>query len=103
MRFSSPHQTQSQLGSKDDARRKTLAKLKTTQNENSVRDFLNSVQDEDRRKDCFTIVRLMKAATRAEPKMWGAAIVGFGVHRLHTPVVEKWIGPLLASLRARTI
>ena len=58
-----------------------MAKLKTTQNESSVTDFLNAIDDEGRRADCFTIVKLMKSATRAEPKMWGSAIVGFGTYK----------------------
>ena len=55
-----------------------MAELKTKLNDASVEGFLNKIADEKRRKDCFTVVKLMKSATKAEPKMWGAAIVGFG-------------------------
>ncbi len=41
-------------------------------------DFLDAVADEQRRKDCFAVVELMKKATKAEPKMWGPSIVGVG-------------------------
>lgn len=54
------------------------AELKTKQTDASVDDFLNAIPDEQTRKDCFEIARIMKQATRSEPKMWGASIVGFG-------------------------
>ena len=44
----------------------------------SVTAFLKSIADDDRRKDCQTLVRIMKRAVGAEPKMWGSSIVGFG-------------------------
>jgi hypothetical protein len=52
--------------------------LKTKVNEASVEGFLNSVQDEQKRKDCFEILKMMKQVTKEEPKMWGSSIVGFG-------------------------
>lgn len=58
-----------------------MAELKTQKNDASVEAFLNSVADERKRSDCFTLVELMKAATGVEPKMWGDSIVGFGEYR----------------------
>ena len=55
-----------------------MAELKTQKTEASVEDFLNSITEEQRRADCFAVLELMKKATKAEPKMWGANIVGFG-------------------------
>lgn len=55
-----------------------MAELKTKPNNASVEKFLASIKDEGRQKDCRTIVRLMRKATKAEPKMWGKSIVGFG-------------------------
>jgi hypothetical protein len=46
-----------------------MAKLKTTQNEQSVEGFLNSVPDEKRRRDSFTVLEMMKKLTGEEPKM----------------------------------
>ena len=54
------------------------AELKTKVNKGSVTKFLNSVTDEQKRKDCFEIMKMMKQVTKAEPRMWGASIVGFG-------------------------
>mgnify|MGYP001301381188 CR=1 FL=1 len=52
--------------------------VKTKVNEASVEGFLNSVADEQARKDSFEILKMMKQVTKEEPKMWGASIVGFG-------------------------
>jgi hypothetical protein len=55
-----------------------MAELKTKVNDQSVTAFLEANADEKRRKDCFTVLEMMKRATGAEPKMWGDSIVGFG-------------------------
>lgn len=55
-----------------------MAELKTKPTGADVTAFLNGVADEQKRRDCFTLVEMMRAATGAEPKMWGDAIVGFG-------------------------
>jgi len=55
-----------------------MAQNKTSQNDKSVDDFIDQIDDEKRRQDCFTILKLMKKITGSEPKMWGDSIVGFG-------------------------
>jgi len=58
-----------------------MAELKTRKTTASVEKFLNNVADGQRRKDCFRLVEIMKAETKAEPAMWGTSIVGFGRHQ----------------------
>jgi hypothetical protein len=58
-----------------------MAEPKTKQTRESVERFLNSIADEQRRNDCFRVLEIMKAATKTEPAMWGASIVGFGRYR----------------------
>lgn len=55
-----------------------MAELKTKQNEASVNDFINSIAEEQKRKDIDAIKDLMEKATKAKAKMWGPAIIGFG-------------------------
>jgi hypothetical protein len=55
-----------------------MSELKTKVNAASVEKFLNTVADEQARKDCYEILKIMKQVTEEEPKMWGASIVGFG-------------------------
>jgi len=55
-----------------------MAELKTQKNNASVVAFLGSIENEQRKKDCFTVMELMKKITNSEPSMWGTSIVGFG-------------------------
>jgi len=55
-----------------------MAELKTKLNNASIEDFLNKVDDEQKRNDSFEIVKIMKQIAKKEPKMWGPSIIGFG-------------------------
>jgi hypothetical protein len=55
-----------------------MAELKTKLNNKSVTKFLDSVNDEKKRKDCYAILEVMQKVTKEEPKMWGDSIIGFG-------------------------
>ncbi|MCB0804837.1 MAG: DUF1801 domain-containing protein [Bacteroidales bacterium] len=55
-----------------------MAELKTKQNNLDVNEFLNTIEDEQKRADSLDIVDMMKKVTGAEPKMWGTSIIGFG-------------------------
>lgn len=54
------------------------AKNKTTENDDSVVDFLASVQNDKRKEDAFKTLEIMKELLPEEAKMWGSSIVGFG-------------------------
>ncbi len=55
-----------------------MAELKTKPTKQSVKDFVDAIKDEQRKKDCRTVSRIMKRIAKANPKMWGPGIVGFG-------------------------
>jgi len=57
-----------------------MAELKTQVTKASVDKFLQGIRDEKKREDCYQILKIMKRATRSEPKMWGPSIIGFGDH-----------------------
>lgn len=59
-----------------------MVTLKTRETTASVEEFLNSIVDETRRNDAFTVLALMKKVTGEEAKMWGSAIIGFGSRKL---------------------
>lgn len=58
-----------------------MTDIKTKPTDEKVEAFLNRIADDERRADCFAVLALMQRATRAKPKMWGPAIVGFGDYR----------------------
>ena len=74
---------------------KAMAKNKTTENTNSVTDFINTVTDETKRNDCFPIIELMQKQTGFEAKMWGGAIVGFGSYHYKYESGREGDAPLI--------
>jgi len=54
------------------------ADLKTKPTKVSVTTFINSVENEPRKRDAKTLLALMKKITGEKPTMWGPTIVGFG-------------------------
>ena len=55
-----------------------MAQLKTQPNDQKVEDYLNTIEPQQKREDCFAILKLMQEVTGEPPKMWGSSIVGFG-------------------------
>lgn len=53
-------------------------KAKTAETTNSVSGFIDTVTDEQRKKDALAIIKIMKEESGFKPKMWGPSIVGFG-------------------------
>jgi hypothetical protein len=62
-----------------------MAELKTKRTAASVDAFLKRIPEETRRQDCRTVLHLMQQATKAEPKMWGTSMVGFGSYHYTYP------------------
>jgi hypothetical protein len=54
------------------------AKLKTQKTAASVDAFLRKLADPVQRADSVVVIKMMEKATKAPPKMWGPAIIGFG-------------------------
>ncbi|QIL42330.1 DUF1801 domain-containing protein [Pedobacter sp. HDW13] len=58
-----------------------MAAIKTTLNDASVTDFINTfAETEQRRKDGFELLKIMEDYTGYEAKMWGASMIGFGTY-----------------------
>jgi hypothetical protein len=55
-----------------------MYKAKTTATPASVPAYVAAIKDENVRKDCRTLIALMKQVTGEKPKMWGPSIIGFG-------------------------
>lgn len=68
----------------------------TIENENSVDDFINTVEDVTKRNDGFKIIELMQEVTGLKAKMWGTAIVGFGSYRYKSDSGREGDAPLVA-------
>ena len=51
---------------------------KTQKTNESIRLFLSSVPENQKRQDCKTLLHLIGEITQATPHMWGTTIIGFG-------------------------
>ncbi len=55
-----------------------MAKNKTEETKESVKDFIAKISDVKKRKDFSSITDMISKHTGLNPKMWGTGIVGFG-------------------------
>jgi len=62
-----------------------LAVIKTKPTAASVEDFIKNVENEQKRKDSFVLLEMMKKATGEEPILWSSSIIGFGNKRYKSP------------------
>jgi len=68
---------------------------KTKPTEVSVEDFINAVDNEQKRKDSFELIELMKNITGKEPYMWGPSIIGFGSYHYKYASGHEGDAPLI--------
>ena len=62
-----------------------LVEIKTKPTSTSVDSFIDSLPDEQKRKDSQVILTMMEKAVKEKPKMWGGSIIGFGDLRYKSP------------------
>ena len=78
-----------------------LAQIKTKPTAVSVEDFINALADEQKRKDSFVLVEMMKKATKEEPVLWSNSIIGFGNKRYKSPATGREVDWLLIGFAPR--
>ena len=62
-----------------------LAEIKTKPTVVNVDDFINGLQNEQKRKDSLVVLEIMMNAAGEEPVLWGSSIIGFGNKRYTSP------------------
>ncbi|MFT3743524.1 MAG: DUF1801 domain-containing protein [Pyrinomonadaceae bacterium] len=72
------------------------AELKTRPHDGSVEDFLNSVTDEQQRRDSFRLLGIFERISAHRGQMWGNAIVGFGQQMLKYASGRELDWPIVA-------
>ncbi|MEO7990598.1 MAG: DUF1801 domain-containing protein [Chryseolinea sp.] len=66
-----------------------LAEIKTKPTAASVEDFINALKDEQKRKDSFMLLEMMKKATGEGPVLWSSSVIGFGIKRYKSPTTGR--------------
>ncbi len=57
-----------------------MAEIKTKPNNASVREFLKSITPKEKQEDGFKLLKIFEDVTGERAKMWGTAIIGFGMY-----------------------
>lgn len=78
-----------------------LAVIKTKPTSISVVDFVNKLPDEQKRKDSFVLLEMMKKASGEEPVLWSNSIIGFGNKRYKSPNTGREVDWLLIGFAPR--
>ena len=78
-----------------------LAEIKTKPTTASVEDFINNIEDEQKRKDSFVLLEMMKKATGEEPILWSSSVIGFGIKRYKSPATGREVDWLLIGFSPR--
>ena len=78
-----------------------LAVIKTKPTAVNVEGFINQIPDEQKRKDCFVLLEMMKKATGEEPVLWSNSIIGFGNKRYKSPASGREVDWLLIGFAPR--
>jgi hypothetical protein len=66
-----------------------LADIKTKPTSSGVESFIESIADEQKRKDSLVILKMMEKAMKEKPKMWGSSMIGFGDVRYKSPATGR--------------
>ncbi|MGK0553788.1 DUF1801 domain-containing protein [Macrococcus capreoli] len=64
--------------------------------EDNVIQFITSIEDEKRKKDCLKLLEIFEATTGYVGKMWGPNIIGFGSYHYHYNDQIEGDAPLVA-------
>lgn len=78
-----------------------LVEIKTKPTAASVEEFINNVQDEQKRKDSFALLEMMKKASGEEPVLWSSSIIGFGNKRYKSPATGREVDWFLIGFSPR--
>ncbi len=69
--------------------------LKTKETDNSVMEFIETVESPKKREDAFKLLDIFTETTGYEAKMWGPSIIGFGSYHYKYPTGHEGDAPLV--------
>lgn len=72
-----------------------MAKVKTEFNQSDVSEFLELLDDEQKKKDSYELVKLMEKAAGEPAQMFGSSIIGFGKYHYRYASGHEGVAPLL--------
>ena len=73
-----------------------MGSAKTKPTTVNVKQFIEAIKHEQRQKDGFTILAMMKKISGLKPKMWGYSIIGFGSYHYQYDSGREGDAPMIA-------
>lgn len=75
---------------------KSMAEAKMKETNNSVIDFIESVESEKKKADAYQLLAIFEEITGMKAKMWGPSIIGFGKYHYKYASGREGDAPLVA-------
>lgn len=75
--------------------------IKTQETKESVEDFIEQIDDEQKKADSYEIIKMMKKASKSTPKMWGASLIGFGNRQYVSPTTGREVAWFIIGFSPR--
>ncbi|MFC7784015.1 DUF1801 domain-containing protein [Rossellomorea sp. GCM10028870] len=72
-----------------------MYELKTRQNDSSVIEFIEAVENPKKREDAYKLLDIFTETTGFEAKMWGPSIIGFGSYHYKYKTGHEGDAPLV--------
>ncbi|MCA1058790.1 DUF1801 domain-containing protein [Rossellomorea aquimaris] len=72
-----------------------MYELKTKQNDSSVIEFIEGVENPKKREDAYRLLDIFSETTGYEAKMWGPSIIGFGSYHYKYKTGHEGDAPLV--------
>ncbi|MEI4831844.1 DUF1801 domain-containing protein [Bacillus sp. FJAT-53711] len=73
-----------------------MYKLKTTETDNSVIEFIESVESPKKRENAYQLLDIFTETTGYTAKMWGPSIIGFGTYHYKYASGHEGDAPLVS-------
>lgn len=78
-----------------------LVEIKTKPTALSAEDFIHQIPDEQKRRDCFQLLELMKKVSGEEPVLWSNSIIGFGNKIYKSPATGREVNWMIIGFAPR--
>lgn len=72
-----------------------MYELKTKENDNSVIEFIEQVENSKKREDAYRLLDIFTETTGYKAKMWGTSIIGFGSYHYKYATGHEGDAPLV--------
>jgi hypothetical protein len=63
--------------------------IKTQASEQSVTEYIDAIKDDQKKKDCKELLKIIKKVSGLKPKVWSNGTIGFGTYHYKYPTGQE--------------